>query len=138
MRRTRSAWLAGLALFVLAIIALHLAQPERATAAVVAAAPVDPSTLTLQELCDAYRVDRDARIYAELAKRPLLPASDFQHAITGQVFVGMSHTGLLCARGYPDRVRSDHTSAGTTHWMYWNAPALMVQERDDQVVAFSD
>ena len=104
-----------------------------------AAVPVDPAQMSFTALCDAYQSDRsDNKLLAEMYRRHEVPPEDWQHVITGQIYVGMTRTGLVCARGWPQQTRSTTTRYGVTDWYSYTSPRLLVRLENDKVESFSD
>jgi len=135
MSPTFRPWMAALAVAFLACIAAGQMQPKRTAAAAV---PVDPAAMNFLALCDAYRAAPTDQLLAEISRRHEFPPGDYQHVITGQVFVGMSRSGLVCARGWPQQTRSTTSSYGTTDWYSYTSPRMLVRLDDGVVHSFSN
>jgi hypothetical protein len=130
-------WMSALAAaFAFVFVADWLRHPTHASAA--EPSPADPGTMTFQALCDAYQQGRADALLAELYKRHEVTPEDWQHVITGQIYVGMSRNGLECARGVPDDTRSNTTRYGVTEWYSYRSPRLLVRLDDGKVESFSD
>jgi hypothetical protein len=129
-------WVLVLAVLFFACIASTQLQPTRAATT---AAPVDPAQLSFIALCDAYRATpTDKLLTAEISRRHEFPPGDLVHVLNGRVFVGMSHSGLVCARGMPQQTRSHTSSGGTVDWYSYASPHLLVRLEGGRVESFSE
>lgn len=135
MPRALRNWLAVLAVGFLVCFFAEWTRPASDTLQI---APIDPAKMDFLSLCAAYQRGRADKLLAELWKRHEVPPQDWQYVISGQIYVGMSRSGLVCVRGWPDDVHSTTTNYGVTDWYSYASPRLLVRLDDGKVESFTD